>query len=704
MFLFTGRRELNPDSRFVAWQDGIAEAVDPERELEVKQYNTACPLDCWDQCALLVEEANGKILSIGPDPSQPVTGRVGCRKGRRHLERLNHPGRLRHPLLKSGGSFKRISWAEALQLMAVKISDTLEKHGPLSLLHFFEGGHMGVLKNLETRFFSALGGCTTHEGSLCWGAGIAAQKYDFGAVLSHPFEDLLNSNLIIIWGRNPAYTSMHLLPYMRRARKNGARIVLIDPLRTATARLTDQYIRIKPGSDGALALGMANVITSRGLTDRQFIAKHSSGFEQFAAMCEDYTPQMVETVTGLPAAKIEKLALDYACSKPAAILLGIGLQRHSNGCNTVRAIDALAALSGNLGLKGGGASYANFRLKNYIDHDFLSGTDLNPQHRYYPKPQLAAALAGLQNPPIDFLYISRGNPLVQVGDSNAVRRAMRSVSFIVTAEHFMTDTAAASDLVLPCSGFLEEEDLYYNSMSHHYLSYGSPVVEAPGECRTEYAYLKELADLLGLHGFPDPDPADLMPRIIKPLTETFGITLDEIKMKTPLPLPGGDEIPWAGGDFETADRKFNFYSEAAERDGGDGLPCYREPQELGNRHLHEEGFTYWFVTPHARETIHSTHRLPETEVTPAAYLHPETAQKESLTGGERIRISSKRGGIEAKAVISEMVPPDAVVVYQGWWHSSGAAVNNLTPDRLSDLGAQAAYYDCLCRIDHPAKD
>jgi anaerobic selenocysteine-containing dehydrogenase len=666
----------------------------------MKQHRTACPLDCWDQCSLLVGEENGAAVSIGPDPDQPVTGKIICRKGRRHLERFNHPGRLHYPLLKRGGSFKRISWPEALQLMAEKISASMEKYGPLSLLHFYEGGHMGILKNLESRFFSALGGATTHYGNLCWGAGIAAQKYDFGAVLSHPFEDLLNSRLAIIWGRNPAYTSVHLLPFIRRAREQGTRLILIDPLRTATANLTDEYFRVKPGSDGALALGMANVLIGRGLFDQQFIAGYSSGFEQFAAMCAEYTPEKTEAITGLPAAAVIKLALDYAGSRPASILLGIGLQRHSNGCNTVRAIDALAAVSGNLGLEGGGVSYANFRINRYIDHDFISGADLNPQYRYYPKPKLAAALKELQDPPIDFLYISRGNPLVQVGDSGSLRRAMQTVPFIVTAEHFMTDTAAASDLVLPCTGFLEEEDLYYTSMSHHYLSYGTAVAKAPGECRTEYAYLKDLALLLGLHQFPDPNLFNLMSRAIKPLTDAYGITLDEVKKKTPLPLPGGDEIPWAGGNFETADGKFNFYSEAAKKDGGDGLPFYRNPRELDDRKLHEDGFTYWFVTPHARDTIHSTHRLPDaTGVAPAAYLHPQTAEKEGLLGSEKIRISSKRGSIEAKAVISEMVSPDTVLVYQGWWHSSGAAVNNLTPDRLSDLGNQAAYYDCLCRID-----
>lgn len=668
--------------------------------MRMKQYRTACPLDCWDQCALLVTEEKGKIHSIGPDPAQLVTGNMICKKGRQYLDRLNHPDRLHYPLLKNGSSFKRISWSEALQLMADKITAALAKHGPLSLLHFNDGGYGGLLKNIESRFFSALGGCTTHKGSLCWGAGLAAQKYDFGSVIAHPFEDLVNSRLVIIWGRNPANTSVHILPFIRKARENEARVVLIDPLRTATAALADEYFRVRPGSDGALALGMARVIIKNGLVDRSFIENQSSGFDQFETMCADYTPARVEALTGLPAEVIEKLAVEYAGSKPAALLIGIGLQRHSNGCNTVRAIDALAALSGNIGIPGGGASYVNFRISRYIDHAFLKGKDLEPQRRYYPKPQLAAALAGLQDPPIEFLYISRANPLVQVGNSAALRRAVENVPFVVTTDHFMTDSAAASDLVLPCTNFLEAEDLFYNSMSHQYLAYGFKVVDPPGECRSEYDYLKELADLLGLKGYPDPLPDKILTRALKLLTEATGITLEEIKEKAPLLMPGGNNIPWVERVFETADRKYNFFSASAERDGGDGLPCYREPLEISNRILRDEGYTYWFVTPHSRDSIHSMHRLPDGKTLPAAYLHPQTAEKEGLVGGERIGVSSKRGSIEVEAVVSDTVPPGTVMVYQGWWQASGAAVNNLTSDQITDLGYQAAYYDCLCRIDH----
>ncbi len=662
-------------------------------------FKTACPLDCWDQCALLVREDQGRVISIEPDSSQKVTGNLICKKGRMHLERLYHPERLLYPLLKQDGLFNVISWPEAVKLITGKISGAIEKDGPLSLLHFYDGGYGGLLKNIESRFFSALGGCTTGEGNLCWGAGLRAQKYDFGASVGHPYEDLSNARLVIIWGRNPAHTSLHLLPHIRQARKKGTRVILIDPLRTATAEIVDEHISIKPGSDGALALAMAREMIVNGWIDRRFIKQSCSGYEHFAAMCADYTPQVAASLTGLTDVEIERLAYCYAEHKPTAILIGIGLQRHSNGGSTVRAIDALAALSGNIGVAGGGATYANFQISPQVDHAYLEGEDLGPQKRSFTKPQLAAALEELQNPPVNFLYISRANPLVQVGDSGRLRRAMAAVPFIVTSEHFMTDTAAASDLVLPAAAFLEAEDLFFNSMSHQYLVYGSRVVAPAGECRPEYDLFRELAVRLGLSGFPDLEPDQLLSKLIEPLTKKTGITLDQIKRETPLLLPVNTAIPWVDGRFKTADGKYNFYAAGAEKEGGDALPCYREPLELGDQSMRDRGFRYWFATPHARETIHSTHRLPSYAETPQAFLHPLTAEAEDLSEGERIKVVSKRGSIEVVVKITDRVPPDTVMVYQGWWHCSGAAVNNLTSDRTTDIGKQAAYYDCLCRID-----
>lgn len=667
--------------------------------ITLKYYKTVCPLDCWDQCAFIVGLEKGRVVSIGADSDQPVTGRSVCAKGKKHIDRIYRQDRLLYPLLKSKGSFKRTSWDNALQLMAEKIGESLANSGPLSLLHFYDGGYNGLLKNIESRFFSALGGCTMHRGSLCWAAGLAAQRYDFGDVISHHHEDLLNSRLVIIWGRNPADTQIHLLPYIRKARENGARVILIDPVRTGSAAFANEYIRIKPAADGALALGMARVIIKNEIADQNFIENYSSGFEQFAGLCEKYTPEKTAEITGLSANQVVELAREYATSKPAAIIIGIGMQRHSNGGNAVRAIDALAAITGNIGIQGGGASYVNFRVTNLIDHAFLKGDDLKPNHRYYPKPKFAAALTGLTDPPIEFVYISRANPLVQVGDSGSLYRAFKKIPFIVTAEQFMTDTAAASNLVLPVTGFLEAEDIFFNSMSHQYIAYAPKVIDPPGECRPEYQYLKEVADLLGINDFPEPEPGRLLERSIKPLSEEKGITVDDLKSKGPILPKGFDSVPWADRIFKTENGRYNFYSTKAEKEAAGGLPEYKKPFELSDSNLIAQGYKYWFVTPHARESIHSTHRLPGNNHQPEAYIDPVTAEKEGLINGVLISVSTKRGSIKLKVKVSDRVPPDTVLVYEGWWHQSGAAVNNLTADRLTDMGNQAAYYDCLCRIE-----
>ncbi len=660
---------------------------------------TTCPLDCFDQCALLVGEEGGRVISIKADPDQPDNCGIICSKGRKHEERINHPERLRYPLVKRNGTFERISWAEALEIIGVKIKRALDSKGPLSLLHYYDAGYSGLIKNLEARFFSALGGCTVHQGSLCWGAGLAAQKYDFGDVVAHPYHDLTNAKLILIWGRNPAHTSLHLHTFISRAKREGVRVVLIDPVRTATASVADKYLRVKPGTDGALALALAGVIIDRNLADWNFIDQHSTGFEHFAELCRHYSPERAAELTGVEAEVIIDLALEYASAGPAAILIGIGPQRHSNGGNMIRAIDALAALTGNIGLRGGGASYANFRITRHIDHSFLEGDDLEPRRRFYPKPKLADSILKFDDPEIEFLYISRSNPLVQIGDSNRLNDAMARVPFIVTAEHFMTDTAAASDLVLPATFFLEEEDLFFNSMSHQYLGYGPRLVDAPGECRSEHEVFRELSVQMGVSGYPCWSREEILARAIKPLTEKFGITFKDIKEKGPLLVPGSEDIPWATRIFNTADGKYNFYSEAARKDGGAPLPTYQEPRELSDHILHDQGYKYWFLTPHPRDSIHSTHRIPAEKGKPLAYLHPETAGKAQLAIGMRARISSPRGSIEAEISVSEDVPPETVMIYEGWWHSSGAAVNKLTPDGMTDMGQQAAYYDCLCRID-----
>ncbi len=667
----------------------------------MEMIRTVCPLDCWDQCGLIVKKDGEKIKGIEADPTHPVTGSMICSKGRQHLQRLNHPERLHYPLLREGDTFKRVTWPEALEIMAGKIGSALVEHGPLSLLHFYDGGYTGLVKNIESRFFSALGGCTMHRGSLCWGAGLAAQKYDFGAVKSNPYQDLLNTGMIIIWGRNPAYTSIHQMNYIRQARAAGTKVVVIDPVLTSTADNCDQYIRIKPGTDGALALGMGRVIIENKLIDKEYIEKHSTGFDRYAEICNEFTTAKTAEITGIPEEVIEELAVEYAKSSPSAILIGIGLQRHSNGGNTVRSIDALAAMTGNIGRAGGGANYANFQVDRFIDHAFLSGSELDPERRIYSKPQLAKALKDLAEPAVQFLYISRANPLVQVGDSNALAEAFNKVNFIVTVEHFMTDTAAASDLVLPCTNFMEEEDFYYNSMGHQCINYGLKVSDPPGECRSEYDFLKELADLLDLdhNKFPRYGTEELIKKAIKPLLAAFDLDLGIVRKQSPFILPEFNLIPWSDGVFKTENRKYNFYSAAAEKETGSGLPEYCEPVELNDSSLKQKGYKYWFATPHPRDSIHSTHRLPEAGKKPTVFMHPKTAREEGLSDNVLVKVITERGSITAGLVSSERVSRDTVMIFEGWWHASGAAVNLLTPDRLTDFGDQAAYYDCLCRVE-----
>ena len=665
-----------------------------------KEHSTACPLDCWDQCSFKVISEDDRVVAIEPDQRQNVTGNFICRKGLRHLERLYHSDRLRQPLVKRDGRFIPTGWEESLDLMAEKIKETLNSYGTHALMHFYDGGNGGTVKSIESRFFSALGGVTKHTGGLCWSAGLAAQNYDFGAVRAHPFSDLKHAQTIIIWGRNPVVTSPHLLPFIRDARKKGAKVILIDPLRTASSTIADQHISIKPGTDGALALCLANIIIRNGWADSEFTTNKAVGFAQYEEAVEKCSPEAAAAITGIDEKTIIELSHTYVKNSPSAILLGFGLQRYTNGGNTIRAIDALAAVSGYIGVKGGGVSYANFRVSNYIDHDFLNGADLLPDNRYYPKPKLGASLLNFNEPPVRFLYISRSNPAVQVGNSNLVQKAISSVPFVVVAEHFLTDTARLADLILPCTTFLEEEDLYYTSMSHPYLNYSKQVVRPQGLCRNEFDYLKDLATRLKLSGFPMVSSRELLARAIKPLTSAFGLHLSDLE-EGPVLLPGGDDIPWHDQLFAHGDEKYHFYSEQAYNDGHEPLPVFSFPNELAEKKDSEnKDYPYWYVTPHTLSSIHSTHFLSsDHQEEPAVYLHPLTAKKEEINNGNQVVISSPRGKVKARVVIDSKVREDTVLIYQGWWLETGASVNVTTSDRISDMGDQAAYYDCLCRIE-----
>lgn len=349
-----------------------------------KVYRSSCPLDCYSSCGLLIYAENGRVTAIKGDPGHPLTKGKICTKAKKHLDRLYSPDRILHPLVRRDGVWKRISWDDALDLWAGKLISIKERYGSTAVLHHDCTGSNGILRGLGSRFFNIYGGVTEPQGSLCWGSGYAAQLLDFGALQMHEWEDLLNSNTILLWGRDPARTNPHLLGHLRRAAAGGAKIISINPVRVRTGITGLQHISPRPGTDGALALAMANVIISENLVDHAFITEHVLGYDEFALSVREFKPAQAAAICGINAPEIENLARRYAKHGPSAILFGYGMQRYANSGRTVRCIDALAAITGNIGMPGGGANYVQRYWKQFLAD--LSGREYAQAKRLFPWP------------------------------------------------------------------------------------------------------------------------------------------------------------------------------------------------------------------------------------------------------------------------------------------------------------------------------
>jgi anaerobic selenocysteine-containing dehydrogenase len=327
---------------------------------------TSCPLNCWDVCGLKVTIQDGKVAKVDGDETHPITQGKICSRGRMLEARTNSSERLLYPLKKIDGQFVRISWEQALDEVAEKMKEIKERYGTTAVLHSHDYANNGLLKNLDQRFFNCYGGVTELTGSLCWGAGIEAQTWDFGNSYSHAPEDIYHSRHVVIWGRNVARTNMHLFQHLLAAKKRGTKIIVIDPLFQQTAQIADMYISVKPGMDAFLAMGIIKEMLRLGLEDRVFIEQHTVGFADVEAVLESVTMEKIERLTEVDRDMMTQLAMIYG-NRPTATYLGLGMQRYANGGNTIRWIDALVAISGNVGIPGGGANFGNLQVGQCFD-------------------------------------------------------------------------------------------------------------------------------------------------------------------------------------------------------------------------------------------------------------------------------------------------------------------------------------------------
>lgn len=666
---------------------------------------TCCPLDCFAHCGLLATVENGRVVDIKGDPDHPLTRGLVYGKARRHLTRLYSKQRLLSPLRRTPDGWQTIDWPQAYQEISSRLADILSRYGPQSVLYHAGGGSEGLLHRLEMRFFRLLGGCSLPRGSLCWGSGYQAQLYDFGALKAHAWQDILNSRTVILWGRDPASTHIHLLPILQQARERGACIVHINPIRTACYRSGDLHIAPRPGTDGALALGLAHIILQEQLHDQRYLDQYTSGFGAYRELVDQFPPDKAALICGISTEEIRQLARLYAAQKPAAILLGYGLQRYANGGQTIRAIDALAALTGQIGLPGGGVNYANQYWKNFFAD--ITCLEAPADIRHLPWPVLAQAMLEAVDPPVKAAFVTRSNPLTQLPDTQLARKAFAGLELLVVNDFFLTDTARLAHYVLPCTTFLEEEDLFCCSWNP-YLNYARPAVPPLGQCKPDWLIFSELAAQMHLANFPRRTARQWLEELLEPARD-YGFTLDRLA-HSPLRHPMAEDVPWADGRFATPSGRFEFYSRAAEQDGVNPLPAFQPAAESAEQQpALARLYPLHFITPHHRDFLHSQFYNLDSRDNPPAhppalFIHPQAAAERGIARDDAVLVQSPRGNVEARACLTDHVRPDTVYMHSGNWHHPGGCVNNLTCARIPDMGLGTPHYDCRCQVSKLPND
>ena len=504
----------------------------------MKKLSHGCTLDCADCCKFNVYIDKNEVVKIEGDEGHPYTKGFICKKGLAHLKRVNHEKRLYNPLLKVNGEWKEISFKEAIDIMAKRLKDYKNEFGSRSILYYEQYGNGSLLKSIGEKFFNFYGGVSLAKGGPCWSAGIAAQKLDFGDSKSHSLEDMMNSNNIFVWGKNPANTTIHTMQMIRKAKANGSKIIVIDPIKTATAELADIYIRVNANGDLPLSLAMAKVIIEENIYDKEFINKFVNGFDDYKKYILSLEMQELSDNSGVAIDDIIKLAKLYS-EKYSTILLGFGMQKYKNGGNTIRAIDALGAITGQIGFSGGGINYANkvypkimnldpYNSKSFSDNRYFYTNEIsdfidscNNGKKYY-KDNIFINDKNINNSmeldiPIKMAIVTKSNILNQLPNLNKLKKSLSKVEFKVCFDMFMTDTAKECDLFIPVTSQLESEDLLFSSMMNPYLIYNEKAIEPREEVMDEYYFFMELAKKLEIKDYPYIIKREYLEKVISPL-------------------------------------------------------------------------------------------------------------------------------------------------------------------------------------------
>jgi anaerobic selenocysteine-containing dehydrogenase len=684
---------------------------------ELRTVRAVCPHDCPDTCGLVVtvDDATGRAVELRGDRDHPFTRGFLCQKVANYLDRVYHPGRLLYPMRRVGrkgeGRFDRVSWAEAIREIAARFRAIAEsEHGPQAILPYSYAGTMGKLMygSLDRRFFHRLG-ASLLDRTICATAGSVGCDVTLGTRAMIDPEAAVNCRYLVNWGSNTAVTNIHFWKVQFEARKRGARIVTIDPYRSATAAKSDWWIPIRPGTDAALALGVMHVLFREGWVDQDYLDRHCLGTEQLRDRVQkEFTPERVAHITGVPIADLERFAREYGRSRelfggPALIRLNYGLQRHAGGGTAVRTIVCLPAITGDWRYPGAGAFLSTSKAYPW-DNNFLERPDLIPRGtRTINMVQLAEALHGeLPGPPVKALYVYNSNPAAVAPDQSRVLSGLRRDDlFTVVHEQFQTDTADYADILLPATTQLEHFDVH-GSYGHLYVQANNAAIAPLGEAKPNTEVFRLLAREMGF----EPDLFETTDEELAAGCMGDGIPLDATRSgPVRLNLPPY-WAPFADGRFPTPSGKCEFYSERELRAGRDPLPHYQPPHEdPQTRPDLAAKYPLQMISPPASSFLNSSFvnvdvlRKAAGEVT--LEMHPDDAAARGIADGQAVTVFNGRGRFRAKAVVGETVKRGVVVSLGVWWNkytADGVNCNTTTSTALTDLGGGATFFDNLVEV------
>ena len=663
----------------------------------MKEYKSVCPYDCPDACGLIVLVDNNKVISVRGDRAHAFTRGTLCPKMAHYEKVIHSPLRLKSPMKRVGkkgigeDQYTRISWDEALDAIVNNFKETIDTYGSESILRYSYAGTMGVIQSPAADYFFRCIGATDQDRGICSPAKQAGFRSVYGDTLAIKPQEAQHSDLIVLWGINATATDVHILHDVNIAKKKGARVWIIDTHKTYTFSQAHEHIYVKPGSDGALALGMLHIIHRDGLADIDFIKKHVQGYDELVKeVLLDFTPGKAAEICGVSVERMTEFAHAYAKSKAPFIRLGSGLSRYGNGAMTCRAINALPAVVGAWQYPGGGLLSSASGSK-FIGKDVMQQAHVHaPAKRLMPMIKLGEMLINPEGTKVHSLYIFSSNPAITAPDQNVVRRGlMRDDLFTVVHERFFTDTCKYADIILPATTSVEHDDIY-NSYGHYTIGTGYKLIEPIGESRSNWQVIAELAKRMGLEDdFFDLSEKDLIEQIVRTSSRISKRDQELILNGEPVEMTVPESYKM---DFKTPSGKIELYNPQ------DVEPLIRYMPPYG------DNAPFWLINGNDIRILDSSFcelDFNDPELMKLR-IHPEDAKMYNINDGAEVEIYNDRGSVKIKAYYDDEVQRGTLVTLGVWWQSQSSdphvAINALTAARPTDQGWGSTFYDVQVHI------